>query len=159
MPTETLVCKECGKSWERERVRGRKPHTCPDCKGTKSEPVEVIYKFDAETHTSDVVDMTTGKRDKSKVPDFEVEIPDNAVLVDQHRLPKWLTKYDRVLVDGKLFECGMTVKCKNHEHNGCRFEIRAFVKNSAGPLYFDAVGNAGHCLGKYRVLDPWRVYK
>ncbi|MBS1837831.1 MAG: DUF2510 domain-containing protein [Actinobacteria bacterium] len=28
---ETLVCAECGRSWERARVRGRKPHRCPDC--------------------------------------------------------------------------------------------------------------------------------
>ena len=28
---ETLTCVECGASWERERVRGRKPHRCPSC--------------------------------------------------------------------------------------------------------------------------------
>jgi hypothetical protein len=28
---ETLVCQHCGRSWERQRMRGRKPHYCPDC--------------------------------------------------------------------------------------------------------------------------------
>ena len=28
---ETLVCQNCGRTWERQRVRGRKPHYCPDC--------------------------------------------------------------------------------------------------------------------------------
>ena len=28
---ETLVCLSCGRTWERQRVRGRKPHYCPDC--------------------------------------------------------------------------------------------------------------------------------
>jgi len=30
--TETLSCTACGVHWQRERVRGRKPHTCPDCR-------------------------------------------------------------------------------------------------------------------------------
>jgi len=30
---ETLTCSECGQTWSRERVRGRKPHRCPDCAG------------------------------------------------------------------------------------------------------------------------------
>lgn len=29
--TETLRCTACGRHWTRERTRGRKPHTCPDC--------------------------------------------------------------------------------------------------------------------------------
>lgn len=28
---EDLTCSVCGRSWVRERVRGRKPHRCPDC--------------------------------------------------------------------------------------------------------------------------------
>ena len=28
---ETLECSACGRAWNRERVRGRKPHRCPDC--------------------------------------------------------------------------------------------------------------------------------
>lgn len=28
---ETLECSACGRAWTRERVRGRKPHRCPDC--------------------------------------------------------------------------------------------------------------------------------
>lgn len=166
MAIETLVCQACGEQFERERTRGRKPKRCPDCKDSNKKPKqdskpEVIYKGEEEPQTreSDVVDMATGKRDPNKVPDFEVEIPDDAEMIDMHRLPKYLSKYDRVLVDGKPFSAGTVVKVKNHEHNGCRFEIRAFVKNTRGPLYFDAVGAAGHCLGKYRVLDPWRVHK
>jgi hypothetical protein len=30
---ETLICAECGTSFERQRTRGRKPHTCPNCRG------------------------------------------------------------------------------------------------------------------------------
>ena len=30
---ENLVCKACGRSFERERTRGRKPHECPECRG------------------------------------------------------------------------------------------------------------------------------
>jgi hypothetical protein len=30
---EVLVCTSCGQSFERERTRGRKPHTCPTCRG------------------------------------------------------------------------------------------------------------------------------
>lgn len=30
---ETLVCTNCGQTFERERTRGRKPHTCPNCRG------------------------------------------------------------------------------------------------------------------------------
>jgi hypothetical protein len=30
---ETLVCTNCGQTFERERTRGRKPHTCPSCRG------------------------------------------------------------------------------------------------------------------------------
>ena len=29
---ETLLCAACEVHWERKRVRGRKPHTCPDCR-------------------------------------------------------------------------------------------------------------------------------
>jgi rubrerythrin len=29
---ETLVCSECGKTFERIRTRGRKPHACPSCR-------------------------------------------------------------------------------------------------------------------------------
>ena len=29
---ETLICRSCGKSFERLRSRGRKPHQCPDCR-------------------------------------------------------------------------------------------------------------------------------
>jgi len=29
--TETLRCTSCGRHWNRQRTRGRKPHTCPDC--------------------------------------------------------------------------------------------------------------------------------
>jgi rubrerythrin len=29
---ETLVCTECGASFERMRTHGRKPHTCPNCR-------------------------------------------------------------------------------------------------------------------------------
>jgi HIRAN domain len=35
---ETLVCQNCGRSWERQRVRGRKPHYCPDCTVTAGSP-------------------------------------------------------------------------------------------------------------------------
>jgi DNA polymerase-3 subunit epsilon len=28
---ETLTCGECGNDWQRRRVRGRRPHRCPDC--------------------------------------------------------------------------------------------------------------------------------
>jgi rubrerythrin len=31
---ETLVCTECGATFERVRTRGRKPHACPSCRGT-----------------------------------------------------------------------------------------------------------------------------
>lgn len=34
---ETLVCHTCGRDFERERTRGRKPHECPDCRRA-SEP-------------------------------------------------------------------------------------------------------------------------
>jgi hypothetical protein len=34
-PTETLVCRQCGSSFTRTIVRGRKPHRCPTCKGGK----------------------------------------------------------------------------------------------------------------------------
>lgn len=38
--TETLTCRECGNDWQRERKRGVKPKTCPDCKGaTAQKPV------------------------------------------------------------------------------------------------------------------------
>lgn len=30
---ETLVCTNCGQTFERERTRGRKPHACPSCRG------------------------------------------------------------------------------------------------------------------------------
>jgi rubrerythrin len=30
---EMLVCTNCGQTFERERTRGRKPHTCPSCRG------------------------------------------------------------------------------------------------------------------------------
>lgn len=33
--TETLVCGICGRSWQRPRARGRKPHQCPDCRETR----------------------------------------------------------------------------------------------------------------------------
>jgi DNA polymerase III subunit epsilon len=29
---ETLRCSACDVNWQRQRVRGRKPHTCPDCR-------------------------------------------------------------------------------------------------------------------------------
>lgn len=32
--TETLNCLDCGRAWTRDRVRGRKPHRCPDCAGS-----------------------------------------------------------------------------------------------------------------------------
>ena len=31
--TETLVCSDCGRDFQRDRVRGRKPMRCPDCVG------------------------------------------------------------------------------------------------------------------------------
>jgi rubrerythrin len=30
---DTLVCSQCGTTFERVRTRGRKPHTCPTCRG------------------------------------------------------------------------------------------------------------------------------
>jgi hypothetical protein len=35
-PLETLLCTTCGQTFERERTRGRKPHTCPECRGAAS---------------------------------------------------------------------------------------------------------------------------
>jgi hypothetical protein len=32
---ETLACSQCGTSFERVRIRGRKPHLCPDCRGAE----------------------------------------------------------------------------------------------------------------------------
>lgn len=29
---ETLTCGRCGSDWQRHRVRGTKPRTCPECK-------------------------------------------------------------------------------------------------------------------------------
>ena len=29
---ETLTCQACGSTFERERTRGRKPHSCPQCR-------------------------------------------------------------------------------------------------------------------------------
>jgi inhibitor of KinA sporulation pathway (predicted exonuclease)/ribosomal protein S27E len=29
---ETLICESCGRTWQRERSRGRKPHRCPSCR-------------------------------------------------------------------------------------------------------------------------------
>jgi hypothetical protein len=34
---ETLTCAECGSTFERARTRGRKPHTCPSCRGMEPE--------------------------------------------------------------------------------------------------------------------------
>ena len=34
---EILVCSRCGTSFERVRVRGRKPLQCPDCRSTPGE--------------------------------------------------------------------------------------------------------------------------
>lgn len=34
--TETLVCSDCGRDFQRDRVRGRKPLRCPDCVGGHS---------------------------------------------------------------------------------------------------------------------------
>jgi hypothetical protein len=31
---ETLVCSQCGETFERVRARGRKPHLCPSCRGS-----------------------------------------------------------------------------------------------------------------------------
>ena len=31
--TETLVCEECGSTWDRQVSRGRKPKVCPNCRG------------------------------------------------------------------------------------------------------------------------------
>jgi len=36
---ETLVCASCGATFERLRTRGRKPHTCPACRGLASPTV------------------------------------------------------------------------------------------------------------------------
>jgi rubrerythrin len=33
---ETLICTECGATFERMRTRGRKPHTCPTCRGVSA---------------------------------------------------------------------------------------------------------------------------
>lgn len=35
---ETLTCTACGQDWQRERVRGRKPKLCPDCKSGDTRP-------------------------------------------------------------------------------------------------------------------------
>jgi hypothetical protein len=35
---ETLVCASCGATFERMRTRGRKPKTCPACRGISSSP-------------------------------------------------------------------------------------------------------------------------
>lgn len=35
---ETLICRACGSSFQRERTRGRKPHSCPQCRGETSSP-------------------------------------------------------------------------------------------------------------------------
>jgi hypothetical protein len=36
---ETLVCVSCGANFERVRTRGRKPRTCPDCRGLTTDTV------------------------------------------------------------------------------------------------------------------------
>ncbi len=39
VPTsDTLVCAECGRDFERQKVRGRKPTTCPDCRSRPPAP-------------------------------------------------------------------------------------------------------------------------
>jgi predicted Zn-ribbon and HTH transcriptional regulator len=35
---ETLVCSNCGADFQRVRSRGRKPHRCPNCRGTSKAP-------------------------------------------------------------------------------------------------------------------------
>lgn len=40
MVTEELVCRWCGDSFTRERLRGRKPHACPNCVKKKAQKEE-----------------------------------------------------------------------------------------------------------------------
>jgi formylmethanofuran dehydrogenase subunit E len=35
---EILTCSNCGEGFRRVRVRGRKPHRCPTCRGVSQEP-------------------------------------------------------------------------------------------------------------------------
>lgn len=46
MDTETLTCIKCTKSWNRQKVRGKKPKLCPSCK--ESESLQLTQSDDPE---------------------------------------------------------------------------------------------------------------
>lgn len=143
MATETLYCEAGDHNFQRELVRGRKPKTCPDCKGTPKKnsgsPKNGKAKDNGPLylHLGEVADLPE--------PDEEFTVGNitrrkYAWIEDSGGLR--VSAGDRVQVEGR----------------SGTFVVRHYVEpdNDTEP-YFDLVGESKDTLHKYYTIGASKV--
>lgn len=161
MPIETLPCHSCGNTFQRERVRGRKPKQCPPCKEgkapVKADTGDIVLKSEDNPYLPNVIDPETGKRDPRKLQDYELEIPETATEMSES---KFIRRYDQMIINGEFWKEGDIVKIKDDSARG-RYKIQEFVipQGKSLPMYVGLIGVSGTYDGKWRSVDPWRIVK
>lgn len=138
MATETLICSNCETSWERERVRGRKPKLCPDCKPDAPTP-----KKKAEiTAAGEVVRHR----------------PVSSVVFDKELFAGQIANGDRryvgVEIDGILYCNGMRVHVIGEDGT---YTFSDATERHDGTVYMWLIGETGDYQGRHRAIHPDRI--
>ena len=72
--TQTITCETCGRQWQRDRVRGRKPRFCEECRG---EAVKAQQRASSATyyerHREEVLDRYRRNAEAIKARKAEVD--------------------------------------------------------------------------------------
>lgn len=138
MPNETLICVECNTSWERERVRGRKPKLCPGCKPDVTAP-----KKKAETTAEGEV----VKHRKVSSVVFNKELFAGNIANGDRR-------YIGVEIDGILYCNGMRVRVVGEDGT---YIFSDATERHDGSVFMWLIGDSGEYEGKHRAIHPDRI--
>jgi hypothetical protein len=138
--TETLVCKECGESWTRELVRGRKPSKCSSCKN--------------ETPSSAQTKEGSATLDKVE-EDFKVRLKSGKsgsgikFLGTPKRFNN-LMVYSGWETPSDTFVRGSEVREKGSSD---RYKVTNVMVRDDGSAYVNLTGVTGLYMSKYRAID------
>lgn len=144
MNTETLTCRDCGTSWDREVKRGRKPTQCDPCKGAvtakpkKKTPVLPEILKEAEAKYKQRVQVA-GRHFK---PLGDPEIFVGSTGIKLKIFHSFEIEEGVVSLNTFVRESGMQG----------RYKFRSLAVREDGTAYANLIGVSGTYEGKYRAL-------
>jgi hypothetical protein len=139
--TETLACKECGESWTRELVRGRKPTKCASCK-SKSTP-SAPSKSGSETLDRVEEDFKV-RLNGGKVSSSDIKF------LGTPKAFKNLMVYSGWETSAGTFVSGCEVRETGFSD---RYKVTNVMVRADGSAYVNLTGVSGLYMSKYRAID------